>query len=203
MTKEFAIDKTTLGLNLPTDPRWIDVASMAIDEILIDHAWCEQKAASTGISLIIRFFNYPELVETLTIAVAEEWSHFRMVLREMEKRGIALTPNRIDIYVTELMKLERKGGHINTQLMDKLLINALIEARSAEKFKLLSKYISDESLKEFYHELMVSEAGHYRNFLTLAKTYNPEEEVNSRWNEMLMSEAEIIHKIGVIKGKFH
>lgn len=201
--QSFSIEKTTLGLNLPTDPRWVDVANMSIEEILIDHAWCEQKAASTGISLIIRFFDYPKLVEVLTVAVAEEWSHFRMVLREMDKRGVKLTPNRIDIYVTELMKLERKGGHINTQLMDKLLINALIEARSAEKFKLLSKYISDESLRGFYHELMVSEAGHYRNFIDLAKEYLPESEVEKRWAEMLTSEAEILHKIGVIEGKFH
>jgi len=199
----FATEKTTLGLNLPTDPRWIDIANMSIADILIDHAWCEQKAASTGISLIIRFFDYPKLVETLTVAVAEEWGHFRMVLKEMEKRNIALSPNRIDLYVSELMKLERKGGHISTQLMDKLLINALIEARSAEKFKLLSKYISDESLRGFYHDLMVSEAGHYRNFLELAKAYTSEKEVTLRWNEMLELEALILQNLGVIAGKFH
>jgi len=198
-----AIEKTTLGLTLPTDPRWVDIAQMSIEEILIDHAWCEQKAASTGISLIIRFFDYEKLVEILTIAVAEEWSHFRMVLRELEKRNIKLSPNRIDIYVTELMKLERKGGHISTQLMDKLLINALIEARSAEKFKLLSKFISDESLRGFYHELMISEAGHYRNFLDLAKEYSPEKEVEERWEEMLQQEAAILNRVGVIEGKFH
>jgi tRNA 2-(methylsulfanyl)-N6-isopentenyladenosine37 hydroxylase len=198
-----AIEKTTLGLNLPTDPRWVDVANMSIEEILVDHAWCEQKAASTGISLIIKFFDRQKLVDNLTVLVAEEWSHFRMVLREMDKRGIKLTPNRIDIYVTELMKLERKGGHINTQLLDRLLINALIEARSAEKFKLLSKYISDESLKEFYHDLMITEAGHYRNYIDLAKEYMPENVVEIRWSEMLSSEAEILSRVGVIQGKFH
>ncbi|MFN0048298.1 MAG: tRNA-(ms[2]io[6]A)-hydroxylase [Cytophagales bacterium] len=197
------IEKTTLGLNLPTDPRWVDVAKMSISEILIDHAWCEQKAASTGISLIIKFFDHEKLVDNLTVLVAEEWSHFRMVLREMEKRSIKLTPNRIDVYVTELMKLERKGGHINTQLLDRLLINALIEARSAEKFKLLSTHISDVSLKQFYHDLMITEAGHYRNYLDLAKEYMPENVVETRWSEMLAAEAEILTRIGVIEGKFH
>lgn len=199
----FDLDKTTLGLHLPTDPRWVDVAQISIEEILIDHAWCEQKAASTGISLIVQFGEREKLVEVVTPIVAEEWAHFRMVLKEMEKRNIKLSHKRIDVYVVELLKLERKGDKIERQLMDKLLISALIEARSAEKFKILSKNISDPSLRDFYHELMISEAGHYRTFLDLAKEYMPEEVVNARWNEMLKEEALILEKIGIIEGRFH
>lgn len=199
----FDLEKTTLGLHLPTDPRWVDVAQISIEEILIDHAWCEQKAASTGISLIVQFGEREKLVEVVTPIVAEEWAHFRMVLKEMEKRNIKLSHKRIDVYVVELLKLERKGDKIERQLMDKLLISALIEARSAEKFKILSKNISDPSLRDFYHELMISEAGHYRTFLDLAKEYMPEEVVNARWNEMFKEEALILEKIGVIEGRFH
>jgi tRNA-(ms[2]io[6]A)-hydroxylase len=197
------IDKTTLGLHLPTDPRWIEAATLSIEEILIDHAWCEQKAASTGISLIVQFGEREKLVEVLTPIVAEEWAHFRMVLREMEKRNIKLGHKRVDTYVVELLKLERKGDKIERQLMDKLLLSALIEARSAEKFKILSKNISDESLRDFYHELMVSEAGHYRTFIDLAKEYMPENVVDARWKELLTLEADIIKNIGVRQGQFH
>ena len=196
-------EKTTLGLNLPTDPRWIDIAKMSIADILIDHAWCEQKAASSCISLIIQFSLKEKLVEVLTPVVAEEWSHFRQVLKEMEKRGIKFGPVRPDEYVVELMKHERKGDKIERQLMDKLLINALIEARSCERFKLLHKHIPDPELQGFYYELMVSEAGHYRNFLDLAKLYMPESIVEARWQELLKIEAEIINNLGVREGKMH
>lgn len=181
-----------LGLKLPTDPRWVNIAEKNIEDILVDHAYCEQKAASTGISLII---NYPEkkkLVDELTPVVAEEWSHFRMVLKELEKRGFSLGRMRNDDYVTSLVKKIRHGGTREDQLLEKLLLAALIEARSCERFRLLSQHIADDELKEFYHKLMISEAGHYRLFLDLANTYIPEEKVKKRWTSLLDEEAQIL-----------
>jgi tRNA 2-(methylsulfanyl)-N6-isopentenyladenosine37 hydroxylase len=185
-----------LGLKLPTDPRWINIAEKNIEDILVDHAYCEQKAASTGISLIIQFPEREKLVEVVSPIVAEEWAHFRMVLNELHKRGFKLGAKRVDQYVVELFKLERKGDKIERQLMDKLLISALIEARSCERFKILSENILDEGLKVFYHELMISEAGHYKTFVELAKEYMPANEVKERLDEMLAEEAKIIEKVG-------
>jgi len=181
-----------LGLKLATDPLWVNIAEKSIDEILTDHAYCEQKAASTCISLIIQFPDKTKLVDEITPIVAEEWGHFRKVLKELSSRGYRFGKNRIDNYVTELMKFQRKGGLEEDRLTDKLLISAMIEARSCERFRLLSLYISDNKLKEFYHEFMVSEAGHYRTFIDLAKTYAPDEKVKKRWEEMLVFEAEIM-----------
>lgn len=192
-----------LGLKLETDPRWINVAQMNIEEILIDHAYCEQKAASTGISLILQFPEREKLVEVVSPIVAEEWGHFRMVLKELNKRGYKLGKKRVDQYVVELFKLERKGDKMERQLMDKLLISALIEARSCERFKILSENLLDEGLKVFYHELMISEAGHYRTFLDLAKEYMPAEEVKQRLDEMLEAEAQIIRNISVRGDRVH
>lgn len=183
-----------LGLKLATDPFWVNIAEKSIDEILTDHAYCEQKAASTCISLIIQFPDRTELVEEITPIVAEEWGHFRKVLKELKNRGYTFGKNRIDNYVTELMKFQRKGGKEEDRLTDKLIISAMIEARSCERFRLLSLHISDDKLKEFYHEFMVSEAGHYRTFLDLAKLYAPEEKVKKRWQEMVDFEAEIMRK---------
>ncbi len=192
-----------LGLKLPTDPRWVNLAEKSIEEILIDHAYCEQKAASTCISLIIQFPEKEKMVETLMPIVTEEWGHFRMVLKELKKRGFSLGPRRIDKYVVELMKLERKGNKLERQLMDKLLISALIEARSCERFRLLSESISDLELRDFYRELMISEAGHYRTFLDLAKEYMPEDVVKVRWQEMLDAEAEIIGHLEIRGDRMH
>lgn len=192
-----------LGLKLPTDPRWVNIAEKNIEDILVDHAYCEQKAASTCISLIIQFPEREKLVETLSPIVTEEWAHFRMVLRELNKRGYKLGPRRIDHYVVELFKLERKGNKIERQLMDKLLISAMIEARSCERFKLLSEQIKDEDLKKFYHELMISEAGHYVTFVDLAKEYMPEEEVKERLQEMLQEEATIIQNLDIRGDRVH
>lgn len=197
------IYKTTLGLNLATDSRWANISELNIEDLLVDHAWCEQKAAMSGMALITQFADREKLLEVIVPIVAEEWSHFRMVLAEMKKRGINMKPKRIDKYVAELNKLERKGDKIDRQLMDKLLINAMIEARSAEKFKLLSEQIKDQELRIFYHELMLSEAGHYRSFINLAKEYMPDNVVDNRWKEMLIDEAIIISKIGVRAGEFH
>jgi tRNA-(ms[2]io[6]A)-hydroxylase len=183
-----------LGLKLATDPYWVNIAEKTIDEILTDHAYCEQKAASTCISLIIQYPDKTALVEEITPIVAEEWGHFRKVLKELTSRGYGFGKNRSDDYVTSLMKFQRKGGTENDRLLDKLLISAMIEARSCERFRLLSLHISDDNLKKFYHEFMVSEAGHYRTFLDLAKTYCPEEKVKKRWQEMLEFEADIMEK---------
>ncbi len=181
-----------LGLKLATDPFWVNIAEKTIDEILIDHAYCEQKAATTCISLIVKHPDRSELVEELTPIVAEEWGHFRKVLKELKARGFAFGPNRSDDYVTQLMKFQRQGGNEADRLMDRLLISAMIEARSCERFRLLSLHINDESLRPFYHDFMVSEAGHYRTFIDLAKLYAPEEKVKARWQEMLEFEAGIM-----------
>lgn len=196
-------EKFVLGLELPTDPRWVDIAEKNIGEILTDHAYCEQKAASSCISLIVQFPERAELVDMLTPVVAEEWSHFERVLDEMKKRGFALGSQRKDEYVERLQKVVMKGGSRDQVLMEKLLMNALIEARSCERFRLLSRYIPDEGLSKFYYELMVSEAGHYKNFLRLAKVYNPEEKVMQRWREWLSAEADIMKSLEVRGDRMH
>jgi tRNA-(ms[2]io[6]A)-hydroxylase len=192
-----------LGLKLPTDPRWANIASKSIEEILVDHAFCEQKAASSGIGLIVQFSEKQELVEILTEIVAEEWAHFERVLLELKKRGFALGPKRSDEYVHQLLKLERKGGNRHEQLMEKLLICGLIEARSCERFKLLSEQAPEPELRKFYYEFMVSEAGHYRTFLDLAKRYMPETIVKNRWNELLEAEANIIANLEIRSDRIH
>lgn len=192
-----------LGLKLPTDPRWVNIAEKNIEDILVDHAYCEQKAASTGISLILQFPEREKLVEVVSPIVAEEWGHFRMVLKELKNRGYKLGKKRVDQYVVALFKLERKGGKMERQLMDKLLISALIEARSCERFRILSENISDDGLKEFYHELMISEAGHYKTFVELAKEYMPAEVVKQRLEEMLEAEAEIISNLEIRGDRVH
>jgi tRNA-(ms[2]io[6]A)-hydroxylase len=185
------IDKTKLGLHLPTDPRWVNLAEMALEDILTDHAFCEQKAASTCISMIQQYPDKKELLKALCPVVTEEWGHFRMVLREMEKRGLNLGQQRRDEYVLALHKF-RKGGNREIALIENLLVCALIEARSAERFRLLSLQISDESLRQFYHDLMVSEAGHYKMFLELAILYGGEAAVRKRWQEYLTFEAGVM-----------
>jgi tRNA 2-(methylsulfanyl)-N6-isopentenyladenosine37 hydroxylase len=198
-----ARDKFTLGLELPTDPRWINIAEKNIEDILVDHAYCEQKAASSCISLIVTYPEMDKLVEMLTPIVAEEWSHFERVLEELKKRGFPLGPQRRDEYVEKLSKLVRKGNSREYQVVERLLMNALIEARSCERFKLLWKHIPDKDLSKFYYELMVSEAGHYRNFLALAKVYLPEDVVMIRWRELLEEEAEIVKGLEVRGDRMH
>jgi tRNA-(ms[2]io[6]A)-hydroxylase len=192
-----------LGLELPTDPRWANVAEKNIQEILTDHAYCEQKAASSCISLIVQFSDKQDVVDTLTPVVAEEWSHFERVLDEIRKRNLVFGKQRKDEYVIELNKEIRKGGSREEQLVEKLLLNALIEARSCERFRVLAENIEDEELKSFYYELMVSEASHYKNFIQLAKKYLPEQKVWSRWKELLSREAEIMKKIKVRGDRMH
>ncbi|MEM6831150.1 MAG: tRNA-(ms[2]io[6]A)-hydroxylase, partial [Bacteroidota bacterium] len=154
-----ALNKTTLGLELPTDPRWVNVAEKNIEDILVDHAYCEQKAASSCISLIIQFPEKERVVEVLTPVVAEEWAHFERVIEHLKKRGFGLGKPRKDEYVIKVNEIMKKGGSREEQLVERLLLNALIEARSCERFKILWKNIEDQELQQFYYELMVSEAG--------------------------------------------
>lgn len=197
------MEKHVLGLQLPTDPRWVNIAQKSVHEILVDHAYCEQKAASSCISLIIQFFDRNKLVEALTPIVAEEWSHFERVLEQLKKRGLSLGPARNDEYVEELNKIVLKGGSREQFLVEKLLINALIEARSCERFRLLWKEIQDPELSQFYYELMVSEAGHYKNFLALAKEYMEPNLVEARWREILVQEAKIVAGIKIRGDRMH
>lgn len=192
-----------LGLKLPTDPRWVNVAEKSIEDILVDHAWCEQKAATSCISLIVHHFNRKKLVDVLSPVVKEEWAHFDMVIRELDKRGFDLGKPRKDEYVMKLIELKIKGGSKEQRLIDDLLVNALIEARSCERFRILSQHISDDSLKDFYHKLMISEAGHYVNFIELAKEYMDEEYVKNRLEEFLIKEAEIVANLEIRGDRVH
>lgn len=196
-------DKQVLGLQLPTDPRWVDIASMHLEDILVDHAFCEQKAASSCISLIVKFPDKKKLVNTLTPIVAEEWAHFERVIDQLNKRGFSLGHKRKDEYVAALGNIEKKGGSRDMQLMEKLLFNALIEARSCERFRLLWKHIGDEELSKFYYELMVSEAGHYKTFLKLAGEYVTDTLVAKRWCEILSAEAEIMKSLKTRPDRMH
>jgi tRNA-(ms[2]io[6]A)-hydroxylase len=201
--QHLARDKFTLGLELPSDPRWVDIAQHHVRDILVDHAYCEQKAASSCISLIVLHPDRARLVEVLTPIVGEEWSHFERVLAELKKRGYELGLARKDEYIEALGRLVKKGGSREQQLVEKLLMNALIEARSCERFRALWKNIPDESLSEFYYELMVSEAGHYKQFLMLAKEYMDPDAVMTRWHEWLEAEADIMRNLEVRGDRFH
>jgi tRNA-(ms[2]io[6]A)-hydroxylase len=192
-----------LGLQLPTDPRWVDLASISLEAILTDHAFCEQKAATACISLIQRYPEKDRLVQDLAPIVTEEWGHFRQVLAEMKKRGYSLGKQRKDAYVNELMLHQVKGGTAEDQLLDKLLICALIEARSCERFRLLSEGLEDDYLREFYRKFMISEAGHYRLFIDLAREYVAEEKVTERWQYWLKTEADILKEMEVRGDRMH
>ena len=184
-----------LGLKLPTDPRWVNLAEKDLGEILTDHAYCEQKAATSCISLIQAYPEKTEMVRELAPVVTEEWGHFRMVLHEMEKRSLQLGRQRKDEYVNKLLQFQQKGGSREGRLLEQLLTCALIEARSCERFRLLSLNIKDENLRGWYHKFMVAEAGHYRLFIGLAKLYNEEDKVRKRWKEYLEREAEIMEEL--------
>ncbi len=192
-----------LGLKLPTDPRWVDLAEMDLAEILTDHAYCEQKAATSCISLIQGYPDKTQMVKDLAPIVTEEWGHFRLVLLELERRNLKLGYQRKDEYVNELLKFEKKGGTREDRLLERLLICALIEARSCERFRLLSVNLKEADLKEFYHKFMVSEAGHYRLFIDLAKLYFPEERVKARWQEYLEQEAKIMEQLELRGDRMH
>lgn len=185
-----------LGLKLPTDPRWVNIVEKNIDEILTDHAYCEQKAASTAISLIVSFPEYPDLVEEMIALSREEMGHFKMVHDLILSRGNTLGRDRKDEYVIQIVNFFPKGGSRTTQLVHRLLYAALIEARSCERFRLLSEELTDKNLAEFYRKLMVSEAGHYTMFLKFARQYGDRSEVDEKWQQLLAFEAEVMKNLG-------
>ncbi|MFD2541953.1 tRNA-(ms[2]io[6]A)-hydroxylase [Lacinutrix gracilariae] len=185
-----------LGLKLETDPRWANIAESNLEEILTDHAWCEQKAATNAIKLISLNSEHVDLVTELLVIAQEELEHFQMVHNIIKERGYTLGPERKDSYVNELFKFIIKGGNKHQQLVDRLLFSAMIEARSCERFKLLSTTIKDQELAKFYHELMVSEAGHYTTFISFARQYGKGVDVEKRWEDFLLFEGELIKSYG-------
>ncbi len=195
--------KNILGLQLPTDPRWVDLAAISLEEILTDHAYCEQKAATSCISLIQRYPDKHKLVEELSPIVTEEWGHFRLVYSELMKRNLKLGKQRKDLYVNKLMEFQVKGAGEEDILLDRLLIFALIEARSCERFKRLSEGLENEYLQHFYRRFMESEAGHYHLFIELAETYVDKQKVRQRWKEWLDFEGEMIGTLEVRGDRMH
>jgi tRNA 2-(methylsulfanyl)-N6-isopentenyladenosine37 hydroxylase len=195
--------KQVLGLQLPTDPRWVNLTRISLEDILTDHAYCEQKAATSCISLIQAYPERIDMVRELAPIVTEEWGHFRLVLAELDKRGLQLGRQRKDEYVNELLKFEKKSSDRNERLVEKLLICALIEARSCERFRLLSLYIADDDLKKFYYKFMVAEAGHYRLFIELAEKYGDATKVRVRWQEYLDYEADLMNRLEVRGDRMH
>ena len=195
--------RNILGLQLPTDPRWVNLAEKSLEEVLTDHAWCEQKAATSCISIIQKYSDKEKLVKELSPIVTEEWGHFRMVLAELQKRNLVLGKQRKDAYVNKLIDFQAKGGHWEDRFLDNLLTMALIEARSCERFKRLSEGLEDEYLRIFYRRFMESEAGHYTLFLELAETYLDKEKVRKRWKEWLDYEAEVIKNLEVRGDRIH
>ena len=185
-----------LHLKLETDPRWVDVVESNIEEILVDHAWCEQKAATNAITIITHNSEHEDLVTKLLELAIEELEHFQMVHKIIKQRGYKLAPNRKDHYVNQLFKFMNRGGSPTQSLVDRLLFSAMIEARSCERFKLLSQRIKDPQLSQFYYDLMVSEAGHYTIFITFARTYGKHINVEKRWQELVEFEGEIIKSYG-------
>ena len=195
--------KNILGLRLPTDPRWVDLAEISLEAVLTDHAYCEQKAATSCITIIQRYPDKEKLVTELSPIVTEEWGHFRLVLAELQKRGLRLGRQRKDIYVNKLIEFQTKGGKAEDRFLDQLLMMALIEARSCERFKRLSEGLEDEYLRKFYRRFMESEAGHYTLFLDLAETYIDKGKVRSHWTEWLDREAEIMQSAEVRGDRIH
>ncbi|HEY0752129.1 MAG TPA: tRNA-(ms[2]io[6]A)-hydroxylase [Chitinophagaceae bacterium] len=187
--------KAILGLQLPTDPRWVNLAEKSLEEILTDHAYCEQKAATSCISIIQRYSDKEKIVSELAPIVTEEWGHFRLVLSELQKRGLKLGKQRKDEYVNALLEFQVKGGAAEDRLLDQLLTMAMIEARSCERFKRLSEGLDDAYLRKFYRRFMESEAGHYTLFIELAETYINKDKVRTRWEQWLEYEAGIMQKL--------
>jgi tRNA-(ms[2]io[6]A)-hydroxylase len=203
MFYETADTKVILGLQLPTDPRWVNLAAMSLEEILTDHAYCEQKAATACISLIQRYNQKEKLVAALAPIVTEEWGHFRLVLSELQKRNLRLGRQRKDEYANALFQFCTTGGSEEGRLLDQLLMMAMIEARSCERFKQLSEGLKDDYLKKFYRRFMESEAGHYTLFIELAEFYIDREKVRKRWKEWLTYEARVLENMEVRGDRMH
>ena len=195
--------RNILGLQLPTDPRWVNLAGISLQAILTDHAYCEQKAATTCISLIQRYSEREKMVYELAPIVTEEWGHFRLVLQELKKRKLQLGKQRRDEYENQLLPFQVKGGSVDDRFLDQMLTMALIEARSCERFKRLSEGLDDAYLRNFYRRFMESEAGHYALFIDLAETYLPKDTVRKRWKEWLDYEAGIITQLDIRGDRIH
>ncbi len=195
--------KNILGLQLATDPRWVNLTAISLEDILTDHAWCEQKAANSCISLIQKYNDKDELVNELSPIVTEEWGHFRQVLAELRKRSLNLGKQRRDEYVNKLLDFQKKGGSPNERLLDQLLTMALIEARSCERFKRLSEGLEDAYMKNFYRKFMESEAGHYTLFINLADHYLNKDIVRKRWKQWIAYETEVIQNLEVRGDRIH
>ena len=195
--------KNILGLQLVTDPRWVDLAAISLEDILTDHAWCEQKAANSCISLIQKYNDKDELVNELSPIVTEEWGHFRQVIAELRKRHLPLGKQRKDEYVNKLLDFQKKGGSPDERLLDQLLTMALIEARSCERFKRLSEGLTDTYIRNFYRKFMESEAGHYTLFINLADTYINKEVVRNRWKEWISYETNVMLNMEVRGDRIH
>jgi tRNA-(ms[2]io[6]A)-hydroxylase len=195
--------KNILGLKLVTDPRWVDLAAISLKDILTDHAWCEQKAANSCISLIQKYNDKEELVNELSPIVTEEWGHFRQVLSELRKRNLQLGKQRKDEYVNKLLDFQKKGGSPEERLLDQLLTMALIEARSCERFKRLSEGLTDNYMRNFYRKFMESEAGHYTLFINLADTYINKDKVRKRWKEWIAYETNVMLNMDVRGDRIH
>lgn len=195
--------KNILGLQLPTDPRWVDLTSVSIEAILTDHAYCEQKAATTCISYIQRYSDKEKLVAAVAPIVTEEWGHFRLVLNELHKRGLKLGRQRKDAYVNKLLVFAQKGGSEDGWFLDEMLLMAMIEARSCERFKRLSEGLNDAYLCKFYRRFMESEAGHYTLFIELAEHYIDKEIVRKRWQEWLLHETAIMKELEIRGDRIH
>jgi len=185
-----------LGLKLLTDPRWANIAESNLEEILTDHCWCEQKAATNAITLITYNSEHEDLVTELTAIAIEEMEHFKMVHDIIKERGYTLGRERKDDYVNQLVKFCKKDGSRNDAFIDRLLFAAMIEARSCERFRVLSQNIKDEELAKFYYDLMVSEANHYTTFLKFARKYTERVDVDQRWKEWLEFEGNLIQSYG-------
>jgi tRNA-(ms[2]io[6]A)-hydroxylase len=195
--------RNILGLKLPTDPRWVNLAEIQLEDILTDHAYCEQKAATTCISLIQKNHDKQLLLDELAPIVTEEWGHFRLVINELKKRNLPLGKQRKDVYVNKLLEFQKKGGSPDERFLDQMLTMALIEARSCERFKRLSEGMDDPYMRKFYRKFMESEAGHYTLFITLAEHYIDKKTVRKRWKEWLDYEKELMASAEVRGDRIH
>jgi len=181
-----------LHLKAPTDASWFAQVDAHLDEVLIDHAHCEKKAASTALNLIFYYVEDRELCQEMMRIVNEELEHFHLVLDLLEKRGIRFRRLKPSQYGNKLHALIRKQEP--ERAVDRLLVAGLIEARSCERFQALAAHVDDLELAEFYQSLFESEARHHTTYTRLAKHFAPEEVVNRRLEELYEAEATIMAK---------
>lgn len=179
-----------LNLQSSTDLRWIEQVKSGLDEVLIDHAHCEYKAAATAMSLMGAYIENQDLCAEMTRIVEEELEHFHMVIKLLDSRSIPFRKQQAGHYGKELNALVRSGEP--NRAIDRLLVGGLIEARSCERFSLLAEHIDDTELSEFYHSLFESEARHHTTYVRLAKQFACDEVVKERLVELSACESEII-----------